>query len=277
MNGNRIRDLSELDWLVQKVAIIRTAWKLVFISFLAISIVGFAAVFATAQPVYYSRMVLSLPTNLQALIYTDAILGAVARNTRLSASDTPFEPQDIASKLLVSELKKGSGLFSITVTDHSPHVAKVLLDQLFLQLAVVSKPKGTALANVQQELDSLTSALTELKGLSTVLRENAPRLKDGTDGDLYARSFVTLVSDIVAKEQRVRELQNSLKGINIDDVAVPPTLMPKPNFPGFNRKLALVAAVSLLLPISFVLLRDLWRRRRNDCRTDASTSRAPLT
>jgi hypothetical protein len=270
MNGNRHRDLSELEWLLQKVEILRTAWKLVFITFLTMSILGCAAVFATARPVYSSHMVLPLTSNLQALIYTDVILAPVARNVRLqtSAPDISFEPQDIASRLVVSELKKGSDLFSVTVTDNSPQGAKALLDQVFSQLAAASRPTGTARDNVQQQIESLIRALTELKELSAALKENAQRAKGGVEGELYARSYVILVTDIAAKEQRIRELQNYLEGIKIEDVMIPPSLSSKPNFPGFNRKLALVVLVSLLLPISFVFLRDL-RRKRDGSHSDA--------
>jgi flagellin-specific chaperone FliS len=207
--------------------------------------------------------VLPLSSRLQALIQTDIILSAVEKDLRLQASDpaTLRESQNLASRLTVSELKKGSDLFLFTAAGDSPQKAKALLDQVFIQLAAASKPMGSALINVQNQIESLTRALSELKDLSAVLKENAQRTKGGIESELYARSFVILVSDMATKEQKIQELQNFLEGIKIQDVIVSPSLSSQPTFPGFRRRLAAVLLFSLLLPVSFVFLRDMKRRR----------------
>jgi hypothetical protein len=213
-------------------------------------------------------MVLLLTPNLQALVHTDEILTPTLRTAHLPISP---EPKDVASRLAFSELTKGSGFFSITATAYSPSDAKGTLDQVFAQISAASRPTGTALSTAKQQLDSLTHALAELQKFLATLRENASRIKGGNDGELYTRSFVTLLTEIVAKEQKIRELQSYLEGIKIEDAILPPMLDSRPNYSDLYRRLALVALISLLIPISFVFSRDLWRRR-GDSRNELSQS-----
>ncbi|MGQ0684334.1 hypothetical protein [Bradyrhizobium sp.] len=261
MTANTSHESSDLEWLFQKVEIVRSAWKLVLVSFLTLSILGCGALFVTMRPAYTSQMVLPLTPHLQALIYTDAIQGPVVRKIRSTGeTDMTEERQRLAARLVVSELTKGSGLFSISVKDPSPQGAQAILDHILAQIVDVSKPSGTNLANAQQQLESYKRALIEMKGLAATLKENASRAKGGSEGESYARSFALLVSDIAAKEQRIFELQSYLAGFRIEDVAVPPTLVSRTSiWP--SRELAVILLASLVLPISFVLLSDRWRKR----------------
>ncbi|MCP4615805.1 MAG: hypothetical protein GY844_05165, partial [Bradyrhizobium sp.] len=79
MTANTARELTDLEWLIQKIEIVRAAWKLVLVSFLTLSILGCVMLFFVVPPVYSSQMVLPLTLNQQALIHTDAILGPVVR------------------------------------------------------------------------------------------------------------------------------------------------------------------------------------------------------
>jgi hypothetical protein len=260
MTANTTHEPSDLEWLFQKIEIIRTAWKLVLVGFLTLSILGCGALFVTMRPAYTSQMVLPLTPHLQALIYTDAVLGPVVRKIHSTGEiDITEERQRLAARLVVSELKKGSGLFSISVKDSSPQGAQAVLDHILAQIVSVSKPSGSSLASTQQQLESYKSALTEMKGLAATLKENASRAKNGIEGESYARSFALMVSEIAAKEQKVLELQSNLAGFKIEDVAVPPTLVSRTSI-WLSRELAVILLASLLLPISFVLLSERWRR-----------------
>ena len=275
MSINGPRGSGEIEWLIQKLEIVRAAWKLILVGFLTVSVLGAAALYAVAQPTYTSHMVLPLTPNLQALIYTDAILAPVLRKLRsANTPDIPTERQRIASKLVVTELKKGSGLFSISVTDRSAKGAQDILNQLLAEIAIASKPSGSSLASAQQQIEVHKRALAELKELSAVLKENASRAKGGSDGEQYARSFVVLIAEIAAKEQRIWELQTFLEGFKLEDVVVPPNLPSRSDAASLSRKLALILLVSLLLPVCFVLLRDLWRRRRGSGNAMSSLQRA---
>lgn len=277
MTANTTREPSDLEWLLQKVEVIRAAWKLVLVSFLTLGIFGCAALYGydSARQVYSSHMVLPLTPNLQALIYTDAILGPVVRKIRsVSEPDVSEERQRLASRLVVSELKKGAGLFSISVTDHSPQAAQAILAQVLTQIVVASKPSGTALANAQRRMESEKRALTELKELSAVFRENASRARAGNEGEQYARSFVILVTEIATKEREIWELQNLLDGFKVEDVVVPPSLSPRPDSTGLARGLALILLVSFLLSISFALLRDVWGKRNGSQGNTSNMQRA---
>jgi hypothetical protein len=275
MSINGLRESGEIEWLIQKLEIVRAAWKLILIGFLTLSVLGATALYAIAQPTYSSHMVLPLTPNLEALIYTDAILAPALRKLRsANTSGVTMEREGIASKLVVTELKKGSGLFSISVTDHSAQGAQDILNQLLAEIAIVSKPSGSSLASAQQQIEAQKRALAELKELSAVLKENASRAKGGSDGEQYTRSFVVLIAEIAAKEQRIWELQTFLEGFKLEDVVVPPNLASRPDAASFSRKLALILLLSLLLPVCFVLLRDLWRRRGGSGHATSSLQRA---
>lgn len=263
MTANTFREPGDIESLLQKVEIVRTAWKPILVSFLTLGVLGCGILYTAMRPIYSSRMVLPLTSNLQALIHTDAILDPVARKIHSMSGLEIFDARlQLASKLVLSELKKGSGLFSISVTDHSAQTAQATLSAVLDQIIAASKPSGTALASAQEELESQQRTLTELKEFSAVLRENASRTRSASDGEQYARSFVTLVSEIAAKEQRIKELQNQLYGFRVEDVIVPPGVPSHPDpSSGLTRGLSLILLVSLILPISFVLLRDAWRRR----------------
>src|SRR5262249_45146505 len=110
MTANTNRELTDLEWLIQKIAIVRATWKVLLVSFLTLSILGCVVLFFVVRPVYSSQMVLPLTLNLQALIYTDAILGPVVRKIHPARGlDLSLEVERLASKIDVSELKKGSG------------------------------------------------------------------------------------------------------------------------------------------------------------------------
>lgn len=274
MTANTPRESTDLEWLLQKVDVVRAAWKLILVTFLTLGIVGGAVLYAITRPVYTSHMVLPLPPTVQALIYTDAILAPVVRKIDAADTDISGQVQRLRSRLSVSELKSGSDLFSIAVTDHSPQRAQAILDQILAQITVMSKPSGTRLAAAQQQIASEKRAVAELKEVLATLREQASRAKGGAEGESNARSFVFLVSDIAVKEQKIWELESRLEGFKLEDVVVRPTLESRPDLTALYRRLAALLLVSLLLPLSFVFLRDLWRKRSSSKDNPSNIQRA---
>lgn len=262
MTVTRAGEFSDVEWLLAKLEIARAAWKSILAGFLLLAILGAATLFAVEQPTYSSHMVVPLPANVQALIHTDAVLVPVVRKIYPANSDLSENVQRLQEKLTVTELKKGSGLFTIEITDHSPQRAQAALNEVLNQIVVVSKPFGTNLASAQQQMESEKRALTALKEFLASLKDRTSPSKAGNEGDPTSRSFGTLISDITAREQRIWELQNYLEGLNTEDVAVRPTLASRVDPRGLYRKLAMILLVSLVLPVAFVLLRDFWRKRK---------------
>lgn len=262
-SNNKARDLREIEWLFQKVEIARAAWKLILIGFVTLSVLGSAALVAFVRPIYSSHMVLPLPPTVLPLIHTDAILVPAARNFYPDDANLSAEVQRLRSRLVASDLRKGSELFSVSVTDHSPEHAQAILNQILSQIIAASKPVGSNLAGIQKQIDSEKRAMAQLKELAAALKDRLSRPNAAVEGDAAARAFTILVSDIAGKEQKLSGIEDRLEGIKIEDVVVRPTLGSLVEQTDFYRKLGLILLASFLLPVSLVFLRDLWRRRND--------------
>lgn len=261
MKPNTTRGATDIEWLLSKAKLVRTSWMLVLTGFLGLSILGCGALVLIARPVYSSHMVLSLTSTMQALVYTDAVLFPSLRKVgNTGDSDLAAEGRRLASRLSVSELTKGSGLFMIAVSDHSAQSAQAILDQILAQLVAVSQPSERTIAEVRQRLESQTRALTELRGILTALKETASGVKGASESEQYARSFTTLVNEIMSKEQELFVLESRLKGLDAEDVIVRPIRSTLTNSVWRPHRLAVIFLVSLALPVLFVLFRDVWRR-----------------
>jgi hypothetical protein len=252
--------------MIYITSIIRAGWKTGLRGFVSIVVVGIVIVFLTLHPKYLSRTVLPLSPNVRVLIKTEAILDPVVATARLDMkwSGTEAARRRLASQIDISqELITGSGLYALTVSDETPQRAQNILQELLAKVLVASKPTGTARANALQEIERFKRSLGDLNALAQTLKENANRVKEGSDGEQYARALVALVTDIAAKENRISELQNWLEGLQPADVVLQPTLATLPESTNLLTKLSIVLIGAFLFMLGFLLLRHQWRQEHS--------------
>lgn len=252
---------SDLDWLLQQLEIVKSAWKLVIPSFLALSLIVTGALYALTPKVYSSSMILRLTPRQQTLFEIGLRLAPLKTNNTADPGDNPRNRHTLPPKTEVSEIKRGSGLFSISISDSSAQRAQATLQEVLAEFATASKPSGMSLASATRQLESYNRTLTELQELSAVLKQKA-LAKDGSESDLYARSLAAVATDILRIEEKIWEIENLLQGFKTEDVLVSPSLPSSPDDQGLKRKVLTILLLSALLPILFVLVRAHWQMRR---------------
>jgi hypothetical protein len=223
------RHPTEIEWLLEKATTARREWKLIGVTFLFLSASLCAAWFLLAAPVYTARTILPLPVRIQALIFTEPVLDAVARTIYPEASDIVAAREKVRSSLAIAELKQGSGLVEISAQNNSPQRAQAILEKLIEQITAVSKPQGASLANIEQQIESEKRALTELKKVLAPHKEQTLQARTGLEAEASVRSLAVLVSEIASKEQKLWALQNSLEGFTPSDVTVRPLTPLRPD------------------------------------------------
>ncbi|WP_439369442.1 hypothetical protein [Bradyrhizobium sp. DASA03120] len=261
--------------LTHLLAILAVYWKAFLIGYVGLAAAGVAIALLTSHPQYSSRMVLPLAPTARALIKTEAILDPVALEAHMAAelSNLPNARGELADKIVVSpELAPGSGIYSVTVTDQAPQRAQEILQVLLAHVLATSKPTGSVRIALLQEIETLKNALADLKKLAQALSGNANRVKGGDEGEQYARAFVSLVSEIAAKENRIAELERGLEGLKPDDVLLRPTLANQPDRANLRAKIGLAVSCSFLLMFGAILLRHQWLQRSSSFAEDINRS-----
>ncbi|QDW39811.1 hypothetical protein FFI89_023270 [Bradyrhizobium sp. KBS0727] len=255
----------DFDWFLNRAALIFSCWKLVLTGSITLFTVGTASLLLLLPTTYSSHSVLPLSAHGKAILTTEVILDPVARkvNPPDEVLDVERRRQSLASAItLSSELNPGSGLYTLTFTDQSPTAAQAVLNNIVETILTASKPTGSARAEALQQLETLVKAKSDLEALATTLTGNTNRVKDGGEGELYARALAVLVSDIAAKKSKLWQLRNYLEGTSLEDVLVRPTLPNKPDPKGLLAKLLSLAIGSVGLMIFGAIFRHSWRQRR---------------
>ncbi|WP_439369440.1 hypothetical protein [Bradyrhizobium sp. DASA03120] len=238
-------------------------WGVFLLGYLSLVIIAITVVSLIAEPKYSSRAVLPLTDRARALIKTEAILDRVTRAAQLEKEtlDLQSARKRLSDNLDISELGSGSGLFLITFADGSPERAQAVLQQIITHVLGASKPEGTVRAALLQESANLKRASDELKSLAQTLERNSGNVKPGDEGERYARAFVSLVSDIAAKQNRIAEIERALQGHQQTDVVLQPTLATRADHTRLFAWLTISAILSLVVMFGLMVSRQQWLRR----------------
>ncbi|MGX4803521.1 hypothetical protein [Bradyrhizobium guangdongense] len=251
-------ELSDLNWLLEKLNVLLTSFKILVLGTAALIALGFSSVLLGHKLEYASSMVVPLTSRTRAVIKTGAVLDPVIRSTHLGIDFPHIEvAREVLQRRLVisQELSPGSGLYSLSFTDQTPEQAQAVLNQFLAQIIALSKPVGTARVDTLQQIESLKQTLFDLKSAAAAITANANKEKGGSEGEMYARALVVLVSEIATKEHTLWTLQNGLDGLRLEDIPVKPTLPSLPEPAGTLRKLTVVAIGSFCLMALVVLIR----------------------
>lgn len=268
---------NDFDWLLNKARLIFSSWKQVLIGWIALFAVG-AAILFMLPPKYTSRSVLPLAAGTKAVLWTEIILDPVAQEIYPPGRlvDAESARQSLARSLTLSpELGPGSGLYTLSHTDKSPKAAQAVLSKIVDRILAASRPTGTARADAMNQVETLVKAKDDLEAFAATLKEKTNRLKDGSEGELYARALAVLISDIAAKKSKIQQLTAYLEGPSREDILLWPTLPDRPNSGALATKLLSVAIGSLALMIFAVLVLHSWRQWRGQSGTIKSPDRTP--
>ncbi|MGX4803518.1 hypothetical protein ACWAUB_12615 [Bradyrhizobium guangdongense] len=202
---------------------------------------------ATNVPVYTSRMILPLGARVLGLIKSDAVLNPIiGRETSRVVSED--QRMYLANKISVSaEMAQGSGLYNVSALGRTPQEAQDILQRILDQVLKLSRPSGAWRDKILAEIELLKRSIDESKKLSAKLNDNLEHVTTGSEGEVYARAFVFLLSDIRQQEHRLLDLDESLQGLREEDIVVRPTLAVTPEPQGLWRKLILVWGGALVL------------------------------
>ncbi|MCS3765340.1 hypothetical protein [Bradyrhizobium centrosematis] len=250
----------DLAWIKGRFNVLRQSSRLVLIGTVAFAIIGGIPVFVTNPRIYESHMVLPLGPRVLGLLKSEAVLDPVVESIT-GRPPTESDRRSLANSIAVSaEMSRASNLYTVGVEAKSPGEAQSVLERILKEALKVSKPSGSSRDKIEQEIRSLDETVADLRKLSNRLNDNAEHVSAGAPGEMYARAFIFLLSEIRVQEQRLLQLKDELEGLRVDDVIVRPTLSSAPKPQRLVWKLTVVAVAAFLFVCLVILIRDEWRR-----------------
>lgn len=210
--------MTDTEWLLGKLAIVASAWKIIALGTVALACSALLALFLFAKPIYTARMVVPLSPYVSALISG----GIIGQGLTVS-----------------NELAPKSGLHAVSASNTNPETARVDLQRAFDQFIAASKPSPSLRVRILSDIDTSSRALSDLRGM----------------GETMPRS-TTMREEIQNLELRISKLQLMLDGFRPDEVPEPPGKVVQSWHPLSAKPIAFTFFGSLIIMLLFVFARD---------------------
>lgn len=256
MGDQVTRDAETIPAEVNLLGVLASAaenWKW----FLIIPIVtAFGAYILLMQrmPEYRSTAILRVEETA-VLLKSPAVLRATIAELGIGdeiGSTTSDAIQELSERISISTIAPKMTQVSLVGPDQER--VQSTLTSIIKNFAIQVSPRGERRKEIEQQIATISKTIEQMRGFSQILTsaKEAP-VAATSESNGTALGYATLVKELLTQEDKILELQRSLRGLSNDDILQEPTAAVKTE----RRKrlmLPALAAIAAALGVLFVVL-----------------------
>lgn len=197
-------------------------------------IVGLCALIGTflLPQTFQSVAVLQADQTTASLVATAAVLDPVIASLGLAKDDTVEEARTKLRERIKANVGRIDKLLTLTVSDRTASQAQAIANALIQQTYQESRPKGSAQARLEVQLEEARTRLKNAQDASAgVLKRLELNSSGAAAGAELARGYAELLSATGAAQGQVSLLEAQLEGLTNAQLVQAPTLAQKSSQP----------------------------------------------